>query len=179
MTPKERPVKGELMCILVCCVSVSEPEMIKMKAVIMYSCRHGAQRGCTTVTLMIFRLQRKRVWKHGPQRGNGGNVEEFGITKTDTHYYRLRPFQSMQRCRGDVTRKTCVRLTALPPGAPSHRFPTGRLQVALLGVAAGDGVQTSVLVQSLGPVGFVVDVMSDLLQVLEVRPGGHREHQPA
>lgn len=44
------------------------------------------------------------------------------------------------------------------------------LQVALLGVVGGDGVQTSVLIQSLGSVRFVMDVMSDLLQILEVRP---------
>ncbi len=31
-------------------------------------------------------------------------------------------------------------------------------------------MQTSVIVESLGTVGLVVDVMSDLLQVLEVRP---------
>lgn len=44
------------------------------------------------------------------------------------------------------------------------------LQVTLLGVIGGYGVQTSILVQSLGTVSFIVNVMSDLLQILEVRP---------
>ncbi len=35
-------------------------------------------------------------------------------------------------------------------------------------------MQTSVLVQSLGTIGFIVNVMSDLLQILEVRPEEHR-----
>lgn len=174
MTPKERPVKGEL--IYGCFVSVSQPEMMKIEAVIMYSFHDGTKSGCTTVTLIISQLKRKRVWKHGSQQGNGGNVVKSGITKTDTNYYRLKHFQSMQRCRGDMTRKTCIGSIALDLNAPSHQFLTGCLQVAFLGVIAGYGVQTAVLVQSLGPVGFIVDVMSDLLQILEVRPGRHREH---
>lgn len=48
------------------------------------------------------------------------------------------------------------------------------LQVAFLGVIAGYGVQTSILVQSLGTIGFIVNVMSDLLQILEVRPEKER-----
>lgn len=45
-------------------------------------------------------------------------------------------------------------------------------QVALLRVVAGrgDGMQTSVIVEPLGSVRLVVDVVSDFLQVLEVRP---------
>lgn len=121
-----------------------------------------------TATLTVFQLKRKGVWKHGSQGGNGGNVVRFGITKTDASYYGLGRFQSMQRCRGDVTGKTCW---------DGRRADAASLQVALLGVAAGYGVQPPVLVQSLGPVGFVVDVVSDLLQVLEVRPGGHTQHQ--
>lgn len=159
------------MCIYGCFVSVSQPKMIKMEAVIMSSFHDGTKSGCTTVTLIIFQLW---VWKHGSQQGNGGNVVEFGITKTDTNYHRLKRFQSMRRCCGDVTRKTCVGLIALHLNAPSHQFLPGCLQVAFLGVVAGYGVQTSVLMQSLGPVGFIVDVMSDLLQILEVRPGSTR-----
>lgn len=45
------------------------------------------------------------------------------------------------------------------------------LQVAFLGVIAGNRVQTSILIQSLGTVGFIVNVVSDLLQILEVGPG--------
>lgn len=44
-------------------------------------------------------------------------------------------------------------------------------QVALLRVSGrGDGMQTSVIVEPLGSVRLVVDVVSDFLQVLEVRP---------
>lgn len=43
-----------------------------------------------------------------------------------------------------------------------------------MGVIGGYGVQTSVLVESLGAVGFIVNVMCDLLQVLEVRPERER-----
>lgn len=43
-----------------------------------------------------------------------------------------------------------------------------------MGVIAGYGVQTSILVQSLGTICFIVNVMSDLLQVLEVRPSKER-----
>lgn len=35
-------------------------------------------------------------------------------------------------------------------------------------------MQTSILVQSLGTICFIVNVMSDLLQVLEVRPSKER-----
>lgn len=51
---------------------------------------------------------------------------------------------------------------------------TDCLQVAFLGVIAGYGVQTSILIQSLGTIGFIVNVMSDLLQILEVRPEKER-----
>lgn len=51
------------------------------------------------------------------------------------------------------------------------------LQVAFLGVIAGYGVQPSVLVQSLGAIGFIVNVMSDLLQILEVGPGKEIQKQ--
>lgn len=47
--------------------------------------------------------------------------------------------------------------------------PPGGLQVAVLGVT--DGVEASVLVQSPGTVRFVVNVMGDFLQILEVGPG--------
>ena len=35
----------------------------------------------------------------------------------------------------------------------------------------GDGVEAAVIVEALGAVGLVVNVMGHLLQVLEVRPG--------
>lgn len=50
--------------------------------------------------------EKKDVWKHGSQRGNGGNVVRFGITKTDASRYGLGRFRSMRRCRGDVTGET-------------------------------------------------------------------------
>lgn len=59
--------------------------------------------------------------------------------------------------------------------APSTAELLASLQVALLGVT--DGVQASVLVQSLGTVRFVVNVMGDFLQILEVRPEKEREHR--
>lgn len=40
-----------------------------------------------------------------------------------------------------------------------------------MSVVGRDGVQTSVVVESPGTVGFIVDVVGDFLQVLEVRPG--------
>lgn len=52
---------------------------------------------------------------------------------------------------------------------------TDWLQVAFLGVVGGYGVQTSILVQSLGSIGFIVNVMSHFLQILEVRP--ERRHR--
>lgn len=64
--------------------------------------------------------------------------------------------------RGDLRLIGCT--------APFKGSSVPGLQVALLGVTAG--VQPPVLIQSLGPVGFIVDVMSDLLQILEVGPGG-------
>ena len=36
-------------------------------------------------------------------------------------------------------------------------------------------MQTSILVQSLGTIGFIVNVMSDFLQILEVRPERERD----
>lgn len=59
--------------------------------------------------------------------------------------------------------------------APSTAELLASLQVALLGVT--DGVQASVLVQSLGTVRFVVNVMGDFLQILEVRPEKERENR--
>lgn len=35
-------------------------------------------------------------------------------------------------------------------------------------------MEAAVLVQSLGTIGFIVDVVSDLLQILEVRPEKER-----
>lgn len=57
----------------------------------------------------------------------------------------------------------------------SHPYYLARFfssQVAFLCFVArgGDGMQTSVIVKPLGAVCLVVDVVSDLLQVLEVRP---------
>lgn len=43
-----------------------------------------------------------------------------------------------------------------------------RLQVAFLGVIGRYGVQTSIFVQSFGTVSFIMNIMSDLLQILEV-----------
>lgn len=62
----------------------------------------------------------------------------------------------------------------------THLLPTwSGLQVALLGVVARYRVQASVLVQPLGAVGFIVDVVSDLLQILEVGPEKQmQESQP-
>lgn len=59
----------------------------------------------------------------------------------------------------------------------SHPYSTARFfsssQVAFLCVMARgvDGMQTSIIVEPLGTVRLVLDVMSDLLQVLEVGPG--------
>lgn len=54
----------------------------------------------------------------------------------------------------------------------SCSFFSSSSQVAFLCVMARgvDGMQTSVIVEPLGTVRLVLDVMSDLLQVLEVRP---------
>lgn len=57
-----------------------------------------------------------------------------------------------------------------------QKCSTDWLQVAFLGLGAGYWVQTSILIQSLGTVSFVVNVVSDFLQILEVGPKeeGHR-----
>lgn len=45
------------------------------------------------------------------------------------------------------------------------------LQVAFLCAVAGwDWMESSIVVEPFGPVHLVIDVVSDLLQVLEVRP---------
>ena len=104
----------------------------------------------------------------------GWSLESEKITQTFTE------FNVFQAC-SDAVVKMIIGSSA---SASLHCFSlslctiplTDWLQVAFLGVVGGYGVQTSVLVQSLGSIGFIVDVMSHLLQILEVRPERRHGH---